>query len=81
MRTVGLKTANREFSKLIRYVERGEGFVITRRGRPVAKLVPHAGDKAADPKWAAAYRRMVARLEVGARLGGLRVEREELYDR
>lgn len=81
MQTVGLMTANQEFSKLIRQVERGEGFVITRRGRPVANLVPHAGNKEADPKWAAAYRRMVARLEVGARLGGLRIVREDLYDR
>ena len=81
MQTVGLMTANQEFSKLIRHVERGEGFVITRRGRPIAKLVPHLGDKAADPRWASAYRRMVARLQDGARLGGLRVVREELYDR
>ena len=47
-------TANQEFSKLVREVERGEGFLITRRGRPVAKLVPHSADKDADPEWAAA---------------------------
>ena len=81
MRTVALMTANQEFSKLIREVERGECFLIARRGRPVAKLVPYAGDKLADPEWASAYRRMMARLEEGARLGGLRVDREELYDR
>ena len=40
MRTVFLTTANHEFSKLVREVERGEGFLITRRGRPVAKLEP-----------------------------------------
>ena len=38
-------------------------------------------DKTADPEWAAAYKRMMARLEEGASLGGLRVEREEFYDR
>ena len=81
MRTVSLMTANQEFSSLIRDVERGEGFLITRRGRPVAKLVPHTADKTADPEWEAAYRRMMARLEKGASLGGLRIERDELYDR
>ena len=54
MRTVSLMTANQEFSRLIRDVERGEDIVITRRGRPIAKLVPHSADKAADPGWAAA---------------------------
>jgi prevent-host-death family protein len=81
MRTVSLMTANQEFSKLIKEVELGEGFLITRRGRPVARLVPHTADKTADPEWAAAHRRMMARLKKGAPLGGLRVEREDLYDR
>ena len=80
MRSVSLMTANQEFSKLIKEVEHGEGFLITRR-RPIAKLVPHMADKTADPEWAAAYKRMMARLEEGASLGGLRVEREELYGR
>lgn len=35
MRTVSLMTANQEFSRLLRKVERGESFLITRRGRPV----------------------------------------------
>ncbi len=81
MRTVSLVTANRELSRLIREVERGEAFLITRRGRPVARLVPHRTGKTADPGWAAAHRRMMARLEEGASLGGLEIERELLHDR
>lgn len=81
MRTVSLMTANQEFSKLIKEVEQGQDFLITRRGRPVAKLVPHTGDKAADPIWASAYYRMMARLKQGASLGGLRIDRDVLYDR
>lgn len=50
MRTVSLMDANQKFSKLIKEVERGEGFLITRRGRPIAKLVRHVGDKSADPE-------------------------------
>ena len=81
MRTVSLMTANQEFSRLVKEVERGEAFLITRRGHPVAKLMRYVGEKSSDPEWASAYRRMIARLEGGARLGGLRVNREELYDR
>lgn len=81
MRMVSLMTANQQFSRLIREVESGEDIVITRRGRPVARLVPHREDKTADPEWAAAYERMMARLEEGASLGGLRVRRDDIYDR
>ncbi|MCY3669976.1 MAG: type II toxin-antitoxin system prevent-host-death family antitoxin [Alphaproteobacteria bacterium] len=81
MRTVPLMTANQEFSKLVREVEQGESVVITRRGRPIARLVPHSADKTADPDWTAAYRRMMARMKEGASLGGLKIVREELYDR
>ena len=66
VRTISLMTANQEFSKLIKDVEQGEEFVITRRGRPIAKLSPHTADKTADPEWRAAYERMMAHLEEGA---------------
>ncbi len=81
MRTVSLKTANQEFSRLVKEVERGEDFLITRRGRPVARLVPHTTDKAADAVWTSAYQRMMARLDEGASLGSLKVKREDIYDR
>jgi len=74
-------TANQEFSKLIREVERGEELVITRCGVPIARLLPHRGDRTGDPTWTAAYQRLMARLEEGASLGGLQVRREELFDR
>jgi prevent-host-death family protein len=79
MRTVSLMQANQEFSKLIKEVEKGQDFVITRRGRPIAKLVPHRVDKRADPKWRAAYERMVKLMDEGVHLGGERVTREEIY--
>ena len=81
MRTVSLMTANQEFSKLIREVERGEELVIARRGVPIAMLVPHRGDRTVDPVWTAAYQRMMARLQEGASLGGLKIRRDDLYDR
>ena len=81
MRTVSLMTAYQKFSRLVRAIERGRGFVITRHGRPIAKLAPRGAGKSADPEWTAAHRRMMARLSEGASLGGLRIERDELHDR
>lgn len=49
MQTISLMTANQNFSKLIEDVERGECFVITRRGIPIAQLTPHNLDKTAHP--------------------------------
>lgn len=74
-------TANQEFSKLIREVERGEGVLITRRGRSIAKLLPHGADKTSDPVWTTTYRCMMRQLEEGVSLGGLKIAREDLYDR
>lgn len=82
MRTVSLKEANQQFSKLIQDVERGETVVITRRGKPVARLSPQPENKMDDPEWRAAYERMVAAMEEGIDLGGLQIkDRDELYDR
>ena len=82
LRPVSLKEANQQFSRLIREVENGEGFVITRRGRPVARILPSDGARTQDPQWVAAYERMKARLREGASLGGLRIEdRDALHDR
>jgi prevent-host-death family protein len=82
MKTITATEANQAFSRLLREMEDdGEGYVILRRGRPIARLLPEKGDKMSDPEWRAAYERMMTRLQKGAHLGGLRVNRDELYER
>ena len=82
MKTVSVTEANQQFSRLIREIERdGEGYLIQRRGRVVARLIPEAVDRMDDPAWRAAFERMMARLQEGSDLGGLRVDRDDLYDR
>ncbi len=81
MQSISLMNANQEFSKMIKAVEHGQEFVITRRGRPIAKLMPHRFDKMTDPEWQAAYDQMKANLAEGASLGGLTSKRADLYDR
>lgn len=43
--TVNMHEAKTHLSKLVARVEGGEQIVITRAGKPAAKLVPVAGDK------------------------------------
>ncbi len=82
MKTVSLREANKDLSKLVREIERnGEGYVITRHGRPVARLVSHAKEKSADPDWVAARERMERLHAKGLDLGGLKVGRNALHGR
>lgn len=80
MKTVPARQANQAFSKLLAEAEAGEEIVITRRGIAVAKLVPVTARDAGSARQAA-VRRMIARMERGARLGGIKVPREEIYQR
>ncbi len=80
MKTISARDANQSFSKLLAEVEAGEVVVITKRGVAVARVVP-VSLPLRGPERAAAYRRMMERLRKGADLGGLRINRDELYDR
>jgi prevent-host-death family protein len=81
---VALREANQHFAEHVRAVEAGESFVITRRGRPVARLVPiSAGKRALTPEQQAARARALERMQRGIDLGepGGRFDRDALHER
>jgi prevent-host-death family protein len=80
MKHVTAREANQRFSKLLAEVATGGEVVITRHGKPVARLVPVAGATQSRQR-AAAIRRMVQAMKRGVDLGGLRFQRDELYER
>ena len=49
-KTITLREANQVFARCIREVEAGEEFVITRKGEPVARLVPIPGRRVLTPR-------------------------------
>jgi prevent-host-death family protein len=87
--TIGLREANRHLAKHIKAVEQGHEVIITRRGRPVARLTADVGvdidvgvDKTKDPKWQAAYERMLRLMKTAPlRGGGVKWTRDEIYER
>jgi prevent-host-death family protein len=79
-KTITLREANQAFSRCVREVEAGEEITITRKGRPVARLVPVGGKRVLTPEQEAARARALARMKKGWRLGGERLNRDELYD-
>lgn len=80
--TIGLREANHHLAKHVKAVEEGHEVIITRRGRPVARLSGDVGvDKTKDPKWQATYHEMVRLMEIGLPMGGVRPTREEIHER
>lgn len=79
-KTITLRDANQGFSRCIREVEAGEEFVITRKGQPVARLLPVGGKRVLTPDQQAALDRTIKRMEKGWQLGNERFNRDELYD-
>jgi prevent-host-death family protein len=71
MDRVGAYEAKAKFSELLRRVEKGERFIITKHGVPVAVLEPVSNDKRRDVK------QVIADIEEFARkhsLRGLRIK-------
>ncbi|MDR3514971.1 MAG: type II toxin-antitoxin system prevent-host-death family antitoxin [Azospirillaceae bacterium] len=79
-RFVSAADANRQFSELLGQAAKGETVIITRRGDPVAQLVPF-GRPPADESRDAAWGRLLATLEKGLSLGGAPGDRDGLYER
>ena len=78
---ISLREANQGFSRCIREVEAGEEFVITRNGRPVARLTSVSGRRILTPEQEAALARTVTRMEKGWPIGAGPLDRDALHER
>jgi prevent-host-death family protein len=81
MRSVSIKELEEHTAELVAEVEAGNPLTLIRSGRAVAAVIPIA-NTAAHPTEAArsaARARLIALMEQGINLGGLRVNRDELY--
>jgi prevent-host-death family protein len=81
-KSVSAREANQHFSRILRDVEAGTEIIVTRRGQPVARIVPAeaSGERRLTPEQEAAHARSMARLRKGWVLGGDRFSRDDLYD-
>ena len=78
--TITAREANQRFSEILSKVEtEGQGFVVTKHGRPVARIVPlESGNRRIDPDKEAAMQRLFASAKP---LGVGRISRDELHER
>jgi prevent-host-death family protein len=75
---VSLREANQHLSRYVAAVERGGEVVITRRGRPVARIVRVAARRELTPSQVRAWKRIkagAARLAIGP------LRRDDLHER
>ncbi|MBN1684032.1 MAG: type II toxin-antitoxin system Phd/YefM family antitoxin [Gammaproteobacteria bacterium] len=80
MQNIGLREANQKFSYYIDAVEQGSQFIITRRGKPIARLIPIKNNISLNAAQKAAWKRSLARMKKGAFLNIKKFRREELYE-
>jgi prevent-host-death family protein len=80
-KTVTLRDANQQFARCIREVEAGEEFVITRNGRPVARLTPVAKGRVLTAQQQAAWERLQEAMEEGWDIGAGPLDRDALHER
>jgi prevent-host-death family protein len=78
--TVSAREANQHFSETLDRAVSGEAVVITRRGKPVAQLMPYNPATVSADRHVA-WDRLIAHLEIGVRLGGEVSGRDDLYAR
>lgn len=78
---INLREINQNLSKYIRSLESGDDIVITKHGKPVARLVSftEASPLSSDQK--DALKRLRGHLKNGFYLGGKGVDRDSLYER
>ncbi len=79
-KSVSAADANRRFSDLLRGVRKGQSYVVTSHGRPVAKLIPAETD---ERNAAAARAALLTRLKSQPAKGAKarrRWTRDELYE-
>jgi prevent-host-death family protein len=84
---ISLDEARAHLVELVQAVEQGRSFIITRDGRPLARLVPAENapvftpQRVLTPEQKAARERARERMRKGFDLGGAKFNRDELYER
>jgi prevent-host-death family protein len=78
--SITAREANQRFAEILSKVEtEGRGFLVTKHGRPVARLIPvESKETGLTPEQEAALKRV---LSTGWKLGIAKLDRDELHER
>ncbi len=75
-----LREMNHQLSRWVELVEQGQEVVITRRGKPIARMVPIEEKGRLSAEQEAALERSLSRMRRGYSLGGRVPSKDELHE-
>jgi len=78
---VSLREVNQHLAQYIAAVEQGEEVIITRRGQPVARLLPIPKSRKLSVSQQKTWKKLLARLKKGHYLDGEKFDREKAHER
>jgi len=78
---IPIRDINQHLSRYIDMVENGSDIIITRRGKPVAKLTAVSKPQTLSKEQQAARKRTLARMHLGFELGGEMFDRDASHER
>lgn len=78
---VSLRELNQHLTRYIQAVERGDEVIITRRGKPVVKMMASTEKRQFTPDQEEAWKRLLALMNKGISLRGDKWRRDELHER
>lgn len=80
-RLVSLREANQHLSQYIHIVEQGDEVIITRRGKPVAKMIPLIDSPLLSSEHEQKRQKLNALMKKGLSLKGEIFSREQVHER
>jgi prevent-host-death family protein len=80
-RQVPIREVNQHLSRYIEIAKKGEEIIITRRGKPVARLSAVKIEREFSEEQQQAIARSLSRMKKGYDLGGHAFDRDELHER
>ncbi len=78
---VSIRDANKHLSRYLERVEQGAEVIITRRGKPIGRLLPIEPGYRLSEAQRAARERLKEKMRRGYALGGVKVDRDLLHER
>lgn len=78
---ISMRELNQNFPQYIKNVESGDEIIVTRRGKPIARITPLSSEKKLTIDQLQARVRVLKLMTEGLNLKGEKYKREDLHDR
>lgn len=80
-RLISLREANQHLAQYVQGVEQGDEIIITRRGKPVAKIIPMKDKPLLTPQQEETRKKIKTLMKKGLSLKGEIFQRDHLHER